>query len=573
MTAAATADRGVWPRRADQLERLLGDPFAAGNPVGHAAVLDADERAEMLTAGERVLDGYGLGAEYVPPEYGGRLSRMDHLVEVVRSVYRRDPSLALGHSLSGFIGSVNVWAAGRDDQRRDLAGRLLGNRKVACAYHELAHGNDLAGMALAAVRDGDRLRLTGSKEVVTNIERADAFVVYARTDPRPGGRSHSLLLVDKALLPAGRVSYLPRFATDGMRGVQLGGVELRDCPVPADALLGEPGQGLQIALQSFQITRTTLVGMMTGLLDSGLRTTMRHVLSRRLYGRPVADLPHLRSVLVGAFVDLLVCECFAAVGARALHLLPEEASVYSAAVKYFVAGALIDAMHRLGAVLGAYSYLREGDCAIFPKLLRDMRPAAFAHIARPLCQASLLPQLPALARRSWRSGLAAPTDLFAIDRELPPVPYERLTVSAMGRERLSPSLGAGLDRMAGGADVAERQVRRLAESYLRQLHELAGVCASLPAAEQAVTASAAAYDRVSRYVAVLVASSCFGVWLHHRGSPDRFLGDPAWLTAALARLDTPPRRPPEAVQQRLFAELLGRYRDGYGFGVAERRLG
>lgn len=405
---------------ADELERRLGDPWDPANPFGFDRVLAADEREEMFGDGERALDDYGLNAEFVPAALGGRLTGMDRMVDVMRAVYRRDPCLGLGYGASSFIAAVNVWTAGDAVQQLTAADLLLANRKIACAYHELAHGNDMAGTELVARAVGDRLLLRGRKEVVTNIERADAVVLFARTDPGPGSRSHSLLLLEKATLPADRYNYLPRFRSVGMRGVQLGGMEFQDCLVDPSSLLGSPGRGLETAVRAFQLTRTALPAMMTGLLDTGLRVTLRHVLNRRLYGRPAAQLPQVRSVLVGAFADLLMCEAMAQAGLRALHLLPEETSVYAPAVKYALAKPLQDAMQQLAGVLGAEFYLRDGPHAVFQKLVRDIKPVAFAHIARAVCQATILPQLPLLARRSWRAGEPAPDALFRPGATLPP---------------------------------------------------------------------------------------------------------------------------------------------------------
>ncbi|MFD5715677.1 acyl-CoA dehydrogenase, partial [Streptomyces pharetrae] len=124
VTAAAPAPAPL-PARLDALAAVLGDADDPANPLGDRAVLDADERGEMLTAGEEALHAFGLNAEFVPADLGGRLTRLDHLVDVMRAVYRRDPCLGLGYGASSFIAGVNVWTAGDDTQRR-AAAALLG---------------------------------------------------------------------------------------------------------------------------------------------------------------------------------------------------------------------------------------------------------------------------------------------------------------------------------------------------------------------------------------------------------------------------------------------------------------
>ncbi|MDX3231794.1 acyl-CoA dehydrogenase [Streptomyces sp. ME19-01-6] len=571
MNRTATDPTGLTPKRANELEHLLGSLCDPANPVGATAVLAADERAEMLAVGESLLHAYGLNAEFVPPELGGRLERADHLTEVMRSLYRRDPALGLGYGASSLIAAVTVWTAGDERQRARAARLLLDGRRIAIAFHELAHGNDMAGTEFTATTAGEGLLLTGRKEVVTNLRRADAMVVLARTHPRPGPRSHSLVLVDRASADPTRLTDLPRFHTVGMRGVQLGGLSFDALPVPAAAVLGPVGSGLETALKALQITRTVLPAMAGGTLDTGLRIAVDHLMRRRLYGGPATALPHVRSVLAGVFADLLRAEALGAVGARALHLVPGTASVYASAVKFEVSRLLLEAMNRLAELLGAHFYLREGPTALFQKLLRDLAPVGFGHIARAACQMSLLPQLPLLARRTWGGpGTEAPGELFALAEALPPLRFDRLALHAAGRDPVAGSLHALADA-PWAPDHAD--LRAALGDDRAELADLASVCERLSPVELGVDARPEHYDLVTRYVRLLSRTTCAQVWRHAR--PGDFLADPAWLRAALHRSAPGPRRPgplPGPVEDALFAELLDRRAAGRSFGLTGRPL-
>ncbi|MGW3645400.1 acyl-CoA dehydrogenase [Streptomyces sp. NPDC000878] len=579
-----TTAKGLAPKRADELEHLLGSLSDPANPTGATAILAADERAEMLTAGESALHSYGLNAEFVPPELGGRLERADHIAEVMRALYRRDPALGLGYGASSLIAAVTLWTAGDERQTEHAARLLLDGRRIAIAFHELAHGNDMAGTEFTATTDAitttdgtatteadGLLRLSGRKEVVTNIRRADAMVVLARTDPRPGPRSHSLVLVDRANADPARLTDLPRFGTVGMRGVQLGGLCFDELPVPSSAILGPVGSGLETALKALQITRTVLPTMATGILDTGLRIAVDHLTKRRLYGGPATDMPHVRSVLAGVFADLLRAEAIGAVGARALHLVPGAASVYASAVKFEVSRLLLEAMDRLAELLGAHFYLREGPTALFQKLLRDLAPVGFGHIARAACQMSLLSQLPLLARRTWdRPGTEPPGALFALTEELPPLRYDRLALHAGGRDPIAASLHALADTPWAPEHA---DLRTTVGDDRTELAELAAVCGQLSPVDLGVDARPEHYDLVTRYVRLLSRTTCVQVWRH--AHPGDFLADPAWLRAALHRSSSVPHGPgplPAPVEAVLFAELLGRRATGRSFGLAGRPL-
>ncbi|MEE3918902.1 acyl-CoA dehydrogenase family protein [Micromonospora sp. BRA006-A] len=230
--------------------------------------------------------------------------------------------------------------------------------------------------------------------MVTNAQRCSAMVIFSRTSDAAGGRSHTQLFVEKDVLPPGALRYLPRFPSSGMRGVQLGGIELDRCPVDAGVALGPLGSAMEVALRSFQLTRTGLPAMTLGVLDTGLRAVLRFGEDRWLRGRPVGAMPVVRTALAEAFTDLLIADCLSTTVARAVHLLPEDTNAYASAVKYVVSGRSIRAMTRLGELLGAQSYLRTGEYGIFQKLQRDLAPAGFGHAARVACLATVLPQLP-----------------------------------------------------------------------------------------------------------------------------------------------------------------------------------
>ncbi|GAA0975104.1 acyl-CoA dehydrogenase family protein [Nocardiopsis tropica] len=565
---------------ADALERRLGDPTDPDNPLGFGPVLEADEAEEMFPAGERALADFGLNAEFVPAEYGGRLMGLDRFVTVMRAVFRRDPSLGLGYGFSSFIAGVNIWLAGDGEQRRTAASLLLGGHRIASAYHELPHGNDFAGTECAATRDpSGRLRLSGRKEVVTNIRRARALVVLARTSGRPGSRSHSQLLVDKAVLPPGSIADLRRRPGVGMRGVQLGGLEFRDCPVPDSAVLGVEGHGIETALRSFQLTRTALPGMLCGVLDSGLRLTQTLAVERMLYGEPVSALPVVRAQLADAFVDLLISDCCATVAARGAHLLPEQMSVHASAVKYQVSGHLLEAMNSLSAVLGASFYLRDGRFGAFQKLLRDLKPAGFGHAARVACLVTMLPQLPVLARRGWAEGPAAPPDVFRPDVELGRLPFERLRLSGKGRDSLLTALATGIDQAADGgtAEGSHADDLRMLMAQLREeAEDLRKACAELRAADIGVDAPPAVLRLPARYAALLAASACLNVWREAGTRQDPSLQDPVWLIAALNRLVTRMGRPGVQglgpLREHLYSQLAERHAAAESFDLYRRRL-
>ncbi|MEU3984648.1 acyl-CoA dehydrogenase [Streptomyces sp. NPDC026672] len=564
---ATDADRAA---RADariaRLEALLGDPSDPGNPAGHRALLRADRQAALSADAEGLLDDFGMSHEFVPTALGGRLDSAETLLRVLRPVFRRDVALGVGYGMTTFMAASDVWMEGDAGQRGWLARLLLGGSKAAIAQHETAHTNDFVRSGVRAGERLDGLVITGAKPVVNNLRRADALVLYCRTEPQPGadGR-HSVVLLDPHTLPPDRYRVTPRPAGLGLRGCFFAGVELDECPVPHSSLLGPFGGGVVTALRSAQISRTLAGSLAAAAVDTALRTA---VLVDRGHGPVRGDPGRTAGILAGAFVNLLLYDCLAVATTRALHLLPAETSVYSAAVKLLLPRVLNDTLYDLTTVLGSQIYIRDGTIGIFQKNLRDVPVLGLGHADTVACQATIVPQLRALAEDSWFSGAEAPAELFRPGGELTPFDYGGLAL-ACGRDSLSATLLATAASLPGATPV-ERALRELAGRMTAELHELRGQVLALPPVTGSCPVGPAWYALTDRYVLVLAAACVLGVWQHNRNGPDPFLADPAWAAAALQRiaqrLGTPADLPAECTA-RIHREVLIRYRTRRSFDL------
>jgi alkylation response protein AidB-like acyl-CoA dehydrogenase len=568
------AQEAVAQARVEQLERGFGDPYDPDNPTGVHALLEADEAAEISEAGEALLDEVRLNADFVPVQLGGRLDRLDTLARVMRSVFRRDVTLGLGYGATSFMAAIGVWTSGAPKQQRDLAAALLRGEKAAVAYHELAHGNDFVRNEFAADRAPGGFRLRGAKEVINNADRAEWLSLFCRTSPVPGSRSHSVLLVRRSELDPARWRTLPRYTAVGVRGCHLAGLEFDDHPVPESALVGELGQGVELALRSFQVTRSAVPGMAIGAADSGLRTAVRFAVGRELYRGSVMQLPQARITLAAAFLDLLICDCLSLAGTRAVHLLPEETSVYSAAVKYLVPKILSEAMYELSIVLGARFYVREGEFGIFQKHVRDLPVLSLGHAGSAACQATIIPQLSRLARRSWFTDGPAPAELFRPRAGLPLAPVDRLSL-ASGRDSLSASLVAMVEDLPSSTPT-ERAVQGFALRMMDELRQLQEEALELSPKDRTALASPQSFALADRYTVLLAAAAVLGVWYEARNGSDEFLADPSWTVEALYRLarrlgQKLPEVPPSCAE-RVQEEVLRRFREQRSYDLYDARL-
>ncbi|MFI0982643.1 acyl-CoA dehydrogenase [Streptomyces sp. NPDC021093] len=579
-TRRAAADASA---RAARLEALLGDPYDPANPHGLRALFAADARRDVPAETEALLSAEGIGAEYVPAAHGGLLTRADHLVRALRPVFRRDLALGFGHGITSLFAAGPVWATGSAHQRRYVADLLLTGRRAAILHHELAHGNAILRDEFTArpapgpatptgpADPGGRLLgsrlLGGRKDVIINARRADLQVVYARTDAARGPRSHSVLLLDPAGQRPEHVRQLPRVETPGMRGALFSGLEFTDCPVPADALVGAVGEGVPLALRTFQVNRSLVCGVVTAAADTVLRSAVR----ASAEGGDGLVLRRRPKPLAGVFADLLACDSMATVALRALSLRPAGAHLFAAAVKYVVPDLLREDLEELATVLGAHGYdHRAPEYGALGKLARDLPVAGLGHAGSASCLAALVPQLRGLAGRSWFAEDEPPPELFRPDAELPDLDYRLLSVAG-GGDFMAASLVGSAARLAAahGAGGHLAALAALAEAFATELRALQEQCRRLPAAAAALTDPAVAVLG-DRYCRVVGAAAVLGTWEHQDGT-DPFLADPAWAVLALTRiggqLSIPVPDLPDGCRERVLEEVVRRYRDGRSYDL------
>jgi hypothetical protein len=292
--------------------------------------------------------------------------------------------------------------------------------------------------------------------------------------------------------------------------------------VPADALLGEEGAGTAVALRSFQVSRTVTAGAGTAMLEGALYALHRFTRERRLYGRPVAALPHARSLLAGAWTDLQIAQSFARAAARCLHLHPGAAGRYAAAVKYLVPRLVEDALGDLAVLLGARSYLREGPYAVVGKHLRDIAGLGIGHAGGVSCQLTVLPELPGLDVQSAPAG----TGVFD-DSALPALDPAALRLRGTRADPLLATLPDSVAALAHDAGL-----HALGRGLLAELDGLRAAADALPPAERGVTAGHRSLHLTERYAWLLAAAAALGSLRHGHAAR----APEAWALAVLTRV-------------------------------------
>jgi alkylation response protein AidB-like acyl-CoA dehydrogenase len=518
----------------ENLEKLLGDAGDDESPYGFAAAVARDERDEFPEELCQALIGAGFHLNYLPPQWGGELESFDQSMRLVRCASRRDVNIMPGTMFS-IIAATCLQLHGDQRQQDLVAGILRRGGAVGFAMTEAAHGSELLSNEVRLTQDG---LLAGEKWMVGLGLRCDAVYVLARTGERGPG-AFSAVLLDLAGVSGEHFTRVPAPRTTGMRGIDMATMRFDGLPVPADAIVGKTGEGLEVAVKAQQPVRLMSIAGSMGCMDSALRLTVDWAKSRTVGRATVAGSPYPRRELAIAAAAYLAADAAAVTAARGIHAFPGAFSVWALSAKHLVAEAADELIRRCGIVLATRSVLRDqpGGLALFQKLQRDLLVVRVIDASAVSNLRSYAPQLPALLAREEMPDPELLQAVFSLDAKLPPYQPARLDMVVRGGDPvlggLAPVAAAAADALAGDESAAG------AADLIRQVAKaVAGLAASAKEAGASRTDPNATADLAERYAWLHAAASCVHLWWasRHRSLYGTPPGSAGWLGAVLAYL-------------------------------------
>lgn len=201
--------------------------------------------------------------------------------------------------LDALMAGDAIAAAGSAEQKQALESLLAGATAIALAHAEPASGYELARVQTRAARDGDGWRLDGAKAVVAQAERADLFVISART----AGAEDEADGISLFLVPAGTpglgVQGYPLI--DGGRGADL---SLEGVRLPAGALLGQAGAGHAVLERCIGKGLLALCAEAVGAMDAARDATLEYLQTRKQFGVPIGRFQALQHRMADVLLEI-----------------------------------------------------------------------------------------------------------------------------------------------------------------------------------------------------------------------------------------------------------------------------
>lgn len=197
----------------------------------------------------------------------------------------RNPSAILSLSAHLFACAGAIAAFGTDRQRRLYLPALAAGTSVgANAATEAEAGSDVHAMRTLARREGDEYVLNGVKNYVTNGPCAQLILVFAATAPEHGHLGLSAFVVEAGLAGA---RFGEAFESQSLTGAPACSLYLEDCRVPAQARLGDEGDGARIFAHSMQWERACLFAGYVGLIETQIEAMLDYARTRKQFGRAI----------------------------------------------------------------------------------------------------------------------------------------------------------------------------------------------------------------------------------------------------------------------------------------------
>jgi len=321
-----------------------------------------DRRGELNVELLRAVGELGLLGITLPEEVGG--AGMDAVAAVIahEEMSRSDPGFTLAYLAHSMLFVNNFFHCSSDEQRaRYLPKVLTGEWIAGMGMTEPAVGTDVLGMQTTAVRDGSTWVLNGRKTFITNGTEGFVFLVYAQVD----GRITSFV-VDR---DCPGFSTGPKIDKMGMRGSTMSELIFDDCRVPADNLLGEPGQGITHMMRNLEIERLTLAAMSVGIADRCVEIMLRYANERSAFGKPLTSFGQIQRYISESYAATEAAR--ALVYSVARGITPESRNrIGTDAAKLFAAPVGKRVADHAMQVLGGYGYCQEYKVE---RLLRDAK--------------------------------------------------------------------------------------------------------------------------------------------------------------------------------------------------------
>ncbi|MCE9596485.1 MAG: acyl-CoA/acyl-ACP dehydrogenase [Spirochaetia bacterium] len=247
---------------------------------------DSDQKEEIPREHYRKLGAIGYNGLLHKREFGGQEATYFQatLAQIVLAEACGSTFFSVGASCGLFGGPVARY--GNPALVRSILPGLLRGDTIGClAVTEPDTGSDVNAIRCKAVRSGDGFLLNGQKTYITNAPICDYALVLARLEGENGTGVLTSFVVDARREGVTRGKPMKKM---GLRASPTGELFFDNYKVSAEEIVGRPGQGFRMVMETFQQERLALAAYCTGVMQACFDQSRRYSKERKAFGRPIA---------------------------------------------------------------------------------------------------------------------------------------------------------------------------------------------------------------------------------------------------------------------------------------------
>ncbi|HUU98803.1 MAG TPA: acyl-CoA dehydrogenase family protein [Phycisphaerae bacterium] len=243
----------------------------------------------------------GLMGLRVPEEDGGLECPMVPYAHIIRELAYASPSVSVTVSVHSMVAEAIRQFASEASRRRMLNQLATPGNLSAFAISEANAGSDPAAARVRAEQVEGGWKLYGEKMWVTNGITGRWFAVLARSGDGGASKDLSMLLMDAQ---QDGVERRPIKGKMGIRASETAEMSLDGAFVPEDHLLGDPGDGLKIALSALDGGRLGIAAQAIGIGQACLDIMSAYAKQREQFGQPIANFQAIQWMIADSATEL-----------------------------------------------------------------------------------------------------------------------------------------------------------------------------------------------------------------------------------------------------------------------------
>ena len=338
----------------------------AQNEIAPSSV-ERDINAEFPEDIVKKLGELGFMGMMVSPEWGG--SGLDTISYVIamEEISIADASVGVIMSVNNSLVCYGLEKYGNDFQKEKYLKPLASGEKLgAFCLSEPEAGSDATEQKTTADSDGDYYVLNGMKNWITNGTKADYYLIQAMTDKSKGYKGISTFIVEKTYdgMEIGK-----KEDKLGIRSSDTCSIGLNNVRVPKENLLGEPGMGFKIAMDTLNGGRIGIAAQALGIAQASLEAALKYSKERKAFDMPISNLQAIQFKLAEMETNIEAARLLILKAAK----LKDDKQKYikeAAQAKLFASKVAVQSALEAIQIHGGYGYVRE---YLVERFLRDAK--------------------------------------------------------------------------------------------------------------------------------------------------------------------------------------------------------